>query len=68
MISMETMSGRAKALLAPLNLHRLLRAVENYLPPEILPVDKLQVRPTRLHPRVVSTKFECVRQLSPYVS
>ncbi|DBB06276.1 TPA: hypothetical protein ACH3X1_011852 [Trebouxia sp. C0004] len=42
-ILLETMSGRAKALLAAVNLHRILRTVENYLPQEVLPVDKLQV-------------------------
>lgn len=43
MISLETMSGRAKALLAAVNLHKILRTVENYLPREVLPVDKMQV-------------------------
>lgn len=42
-ILLETISGRAKALLAAVNLHRILRTVENYLPQEVLPVDKLQV-------------------------
>lgn len=37
------MSGRAKALLAALNFHKMLQAVETYLPQEVLPVDKLQV-------------------------
>ena len=43
-ISLETMSGRVKALLAAVNLHRILRTVESYLPQGVLPVDKLEVR------------------------
>ena len=42
-ISLETMSGPAKALLAAVNLHRILRTVENYLRQETLPLDELQV-------------------------
>ncbi|KAA6426295.1 MAG: hypothetical protein FRX49_03406 [Trebouxia sp. A1-2] len=37
------MSGRAKALLAAVNLHLILRTVEKYLPQQVLPVNKLQV-------------------------
>ena len=41
-IMLDTMSGRVNLLLAAMNLHRILRAVESYLPQEVLPVDKLQ--------------------------
>ena len=44
-IMLDTVSGRVKLLLAALNLHRILRAVENYLPQEVLPVDRLQSSP-----------------------
>ena len=37
------MAGRVKLLLAAVNLHRILRAVESYLSQELLPVDQLQV-------------------------
>ena len=42
---LDTMSGRVRLLLAAVNLHRILRAVESYLPQEVLPVDQLQVSP-----------------------
>lgn len=42
-IMLETLAGRVRLLLAAVNLHRILRAVESYLPQEILPVDQLQV-------------------------
>ena len=47
-IMLDTMSGRARLLLAAMNLHRILRAVESYLPQEILPVDELQVSHTEM--------------------
>lgn len=40
---LDTIRGRVTLLLAAMNLHRILRAVEHYLPQEILPVDQLQV-------------------------
>ena len=40
---LETIQGRMTLLLAAVNLHRILRAVERYLPQEVLPVDQLQV-------------------------
>ncbi len=42
-IMLDTMSGRVRLLLAAINLHRVLRAVESYLPQEDLRVDQLQV-------------------------
>ena len=42
-IMLDTMAGRVRLLLAAVNLHRILRAVESYLPQELLPVDQLQV-------------------------
>jgi hypothetical protein len=44
-IMLDTVSGRVRLLLAAVNLHRILRAVESYLPQEVLPVDQLQVSP-----------------------
>ena len=42
-IMLDTIQGRVTLLLAATNLHRILRAVERYLPQEILPLDLLQV-------------------------
>ena len=42
---LDTMSRRLGLLLAAVNLHRILRAVESYLPQELLPVVQLQVSP-----------------------
>ena len=44
-ISLNTISGHARLLLAAVNLHRILRAVENCLPQEVLLVDQVQVSP-----------------------
>ena len=44
-IMLDTMAGRVRLLFAAVNLHRILRAVESYLPQEFLPVDQLQVTP-----------------------
>ena len=43
-IMLNKCSGRVQLLLAALNLHRILQAVEKYLPQEVLPVDQPQVR------------------------
>jgi len=40
---LETVSGRVRLLLAAVNLHKMLRAVESYLSQEVLPVDQPQV-------------------------
>ena len=45
MLDTMHMSGRVQLLLAAVNLHRILRALEGYLAQEVLPVDQLQVRP-----------------------
>ena len=42
-IMLETVSGRVRLLLAAVNLHKMMRAVESYLPQEVLPVDQPQV-------------------------
>jgi len=42
-IMLDTLPGRVKLLLAAVNLHKILRAVESHLPQEILPVDQLQI-------------------------
>ena len=44
-ILLDTMAGRVRLLFAAVNLHKILRAVESYLPQELLPVDQLQVSP-----------------------
>ncbi len=42
-LRLETMSGRVKALLAVINLHRVLRTMESYLPKQVLPVDQTSI-------------------------
>ncbi len=42
---LETVPGRVRLLLAAVNLHKILRAVESHLPQEVLPVDQLQISP-----------------------
>ncbi len=42
---LETVLGRVSLLLAAVNLHKMLRAVESYLPQEVLPVDQPQISP-----------------------
>jgi len=44
-IMLETVPGRVRLLLAAVNLHKILRAVESHLPQEVLPVDQLQISP-----------------------
>ena len=43
-IALNTQKGRVRLLLATLNLHRILQAVEHYLPQEVLPLDQPQIR------------------------
>lgn len=56
-ILLDTISGRVRLLLAAVDLHRILQAVESCLPQEVLPVDQLQVSPD---PR----GFRCLRVVS----